>query len=61
MSGALENLLGFRSGREKEEIPGEGGGPAQATALPSLGQQCCVPAATQCGLKSLQILELLLG
>jgi len=35
----LRDLRGFRSRREKKEIPAEGGGPAHATAFPSLGQR----------------------
>lgn len=42
---------GFRSRREKEEIPGEGGGSAEATVFPSLRQDILHR------FKSLQILE----
>lgn len=43
--------MGFRSRREKEEIPGEGGGSAEATVFPSSRQDILHR------FKSLQILE----
>ena len=46
-----QNMGGFRSRREKEEIPGEGGGSAEATVFPSLRQDILHR------FKSLQILE----